>query len=264
MTPLEKFNSVYLKREDKNLTGSAKDRAIIEQLKNLQKQKYSQAVISSTGNAAISAAHVCHLQNIKLTVFISPSINPQKLKLISASVIKSKKAISDAIKFAKKNHAYNLRQSTNPSALLGYRQIGEEILEQLPQVSSIFIPVGSGTTLLGIAQALPKNIKVFGVQSAANPTIAKYFVKNYKPENKIITDALTVKSLPLKNKIINIIKKHQSTAFIINNQAIIESQKLLKGHFLSSESALCLAAYKQNASLAGNYPVIVCTGTQRQ
>ena len=39
MTPLEKFNSVYLKREDKNLTGSAKDRAIIEQLKNLQKQK---------------------------------------------------------------------------------------------------------------------------------------------------------------------------------------------------------------------------------
>lgn len=263
MTPLEKFNSVYLKREDKNPTGSAKDRAIIEQLKNVQRQKYSQVVISSTGNAAISAAHFCHQQKIKLTVFVSPSINPKKLKLINASVIKSSKPISDAFKFAKKNHAYNLRQSTDPNAISAYRQIGKEILEQLPQVSSIFVPVGSGTTLLGIAQALPKNIKIFAVQSAANPTIAKYFVKNFISENKIITDALTVKSLPLKKEIINIIKEHQSTAFIINNKAIIESQKLLKNYFLSPESALCLAAYKQNITFAGNYPVIICTGTQR-
>ena len=254
-TPLVKIDNCYLKHEDQNITGSAKDRAIISQIANLKKQGFKTAVISSTGNAAISAAYFCEQNQIELTIFLSTKVNPKKLeilKLYPAKIILAKKPISDAIKFSKKNHAYLLRQSTDPSALLGYQQIGQEIMTQLPKITSIFIPIGSGTTLLGISQALPTTVKIFAV----------------KPENTTLTDALTVKFQPLKNKIISTVKNSKGLELIIQNEDIISSQKFLEKNNIqtSNESALALAGYfktiKNNIAV-GDFPVILLTGAKR-
>ena len=214
-TPLIKLENVYFKREDLNETGSAKDRAIIFQIENLKKQGFKEAVISSTGNAAISASHFCQINNIKLTVFVSPKINQNKLELIkknNCQIIFSDKAISDAIKFSKKNRVYFLRQSTDPSALIGYQEIGKELINELPQITSIFVPVGSGTTLLGVTQALNPSIKIFSV----------------KPENTILTDALTVKYQPLKNNVISAVKNSKGSELIIQNEDILENPNKLQ------------------------------------
>src|SRR5574344_68288 len=128
-TPLIKLENVYLKREDLNETGSAKDRAMIFQIENLKKQGCKTAVISSTGNAAISAAHFCHLNQIDLTIFVSPKINKAKFDLLKkdgGQIFITDQPISESIKFSKKNHTYLLRQSTDPSALIGYQEIGKE------------------------------------------------------------------------------------------------------------------------------------------
>ena len=270
-TPLIKIENFYLKREDQNITGSAKDRAIPVQITYLKNQGFDSAVISSTGNAAISAAYFCHQNNINLTIFLSTTVSPQKLNLLKQynhEIILSPQPISDAIKFSKTNHVYLLRQSTDPSALDGYSQITDELLDQIPQITSIFIPIGSGTTLLGISQKLSKTVKIFGAQSSANPTISKLFDSQFTPENRLITDALSVKFLPQKDKIINTIKSSQGTCFTIQNEAIVytssylESQKIIT----SLEGALSLAAYQKaikNQIEVGEYPVILLTGTKR-
>lgn len=270
-TPLIKIENIYLKREDLNETGSAKDRAIITQIKNLQDQCFNQAVISSTGNAAISASYFCQLNHIQLTVFLSPKINPQKLELIkknNCQIFFSDQPISDAIKFSKKNHAYLLRQSTDPSALIGYQEIGQELNHQLPQTTSLFIAVGSGTTLLGISQKLPSTTKLFAIQPASNCPLSKLFDQNFQPEINTLTDAITVKYLPLKSKIIQTIKSSQGTALVVQNSDILAAQDFLKSHQIetSLEGALSLAGFfkaqKQGLDI-GNYPVIVLTGCQR-
>ncbi len=254
-TPLIKLEGVYLKREDLNKTGSAKDRAIIFQIENLKKQGFKSAVISSTGNAAISASHFCHLNQIELTVFLSPKVNQNKLALIkknNCQIIFSKKPISDAIKFSKKNNSYLLRQSTDPSALIGYQEIGKELMKELPQITSIFIPVGSGTTLLGISQALNPSVKIYAV----------------KPKKTTLTDALTVKFQPLKNKIISAVKNSKGSELIIQNKDILEAQKILGTNHIktSLEGAMTFAGLKKsikNNLYIGNYPVIILTGCQR-
>lgn len=267
MTPLLQIDNFYFKREDLNLTGSAKDRAIVSQVDNLIKSGYKSAVISSTGNAAISAAHFCSENHIPLTVFVSPKINPQKLKLISAATISSPTPISAAFKFAKANKSYLLRQSTDPAALIGYSAIGREIYQQLPQISSVFIPVGSGTTLVGLSAGLPENVKIFAVQSAFNPTITSLFDKSVITEATNLTDALTVKSLPLKNKIIEIIKSTRGSGITISNSELIRSQNWLQQQNLitSAEGALALAGAQKAAGIfdIGLYPVILLTGTKR-
>ena len=265
MTPLTKIDHLYFKREDQNITGSAKDRALPLQVQNLIKEGYTSAVISSTGNAAISASFYCQQANIPLTIFVSPKIKEEKISLLKGKIIKSPKPISDAIKFSKSNHAYLLRQSTDPIAKIAYGQIATEILMQLPNLTSIFIPVGSGTTLLGISLVLPENVKIFAVQPASNPTISSAFVTQYTKENDTITDALSVKYLPLKREIITAIQKHHGSGLIVSNQEVINCLDQVKQFSVSAESALTLAGYNQmkNNPEIGDYPVILLTGTKR-
>jgi len=265
MTPLIKIDHLYFKREDLNPTGSAKDRALPFQIQNLIKHDFNSAVISSTGNAAISASFYCQQANIPLTIFVSPKINLNKLSLIKGHIIKSLQPISDAIKFAKANHSYLLRQSTDSSAQIGYSEIAKEILQQLPQVTSIFIPVGSGTTLLGIAKVLPNNVKIFAVQPASNPTVCSAFEPDFTLETETVTDALSVKYLPLKKEIIKTIQKHQGTGIIVKNQETIDCLNFVKQFEASPESALTLAAYYQTKKSfeVGDYSVILLTGTAR-
>lgn len=268
MTPLIKLDSVYLKREDLNPTGSAKDRAIKLQIANLQNLQYPSAVISSTGNAAISADYYCHQNNIPLTVFVSPTINPHKLSLISHSqIVTTAKPISQAFKYSKTNQSYFLRQSTDPIALEGYGQIAEEIIKIIPNITSIFIPVSSGTTLLGISLKLPPTTKIFAVQPANNCPIASYFDTNYIPEKFSLTDSLTAKMIPLKHRLTSAIKKSNGSGLVIQNSAVIKSQQYLQSQNIitSPESALAYAGYLKATKtfVVGSFPVILLTGTQR-
>ena len=270
-TPLVKLGNLYLKREDANITGSAKDRSLPVQIDNLKKQNFSHAVISSTGNAAISAAYFCQQESVSLTIFLSPNISPEKLNLLKKydhEIIFSPQPISDAIKFSKAQNAYLLRQSTDPSSLAGYQDIALELVEQLPQITSIFIPVGSGTTLIGISQKLPPQTKIFAAQSAANPTVSKLFDSDFIPENRIITDALSVKFLPQKQKIIDVINHTNGFAFTLQNEAIVSANSYLSSQKIitSLEGALAYAAYQKALKLnfnIGNFPVILLTGAKR-
>jgi len=274
MTPLLKINDFYIKREDKNPTGSAKDRAIVAQVKTALLNKYKSATISSTGNAAISASFYCQKENIPLHVFVSPDIAPNKLAILNNNhnntVYIDPRPISTSFKQSKESESYLLRQATDPVALKAYSQIGTEIKEQLPQVTSIFIPTGSGATLLGLSKTLPQNCKIIACQSAANPTLAKFFDKNYTPEKENPCDALTVKTLPLKDQIIDTIKKSKGTALALQKDEIEKADNVLKKNKvtqLSLESALALSglykARKLDPDMVGDYPLILCTGMIR-
>lgn len=266
MTPLINLGDIFFKREDFNLTGSAKDRSIEMQVKYLASENYLSAVISSTGNAAISAQYFCKRYGINLTIFVSPHTDKSKLKLI-ANYIVSSKPISDAFKYAKGNKSYLLRQSTDPIAQIGYSKITTEIINQLPQISSIFIPIGSGTTLLGISQKLPKSIPIFGVQPASHCPISSTFDSDFVPESTTITDALGVKLLPLKNKVITTINDHLGQGIVVQNKDVLNTKKYLESNNIitSAEGALTLAGLNKIKSQVniGLFPVIILTGGLR-
>ncbi|MFA6602863.1 MAG: PLP-dependent lyase/thiolase, partial [Candidatus Shapirobacteria bacterium] len=122
MTPISTIAGILFKLENTNPSGSAKDRALPFQITRLKSLGFSQAVISSSGNAAISAAHFCQKKKIPLTIFLPPLVNPRKLKIIRSfnyPVIITPRPNSQAYQFSKTNSAYYLRQSTDPSARIG-------------------------------------------------------------------------------------------------------------------------------------------------
>ena len=125
-TSLEKREGIFFKCEYENPAGSVKDRGIVYQVSCLKTKGVRKAVISSSGNAAISAIHYCQQAGIDLTVFISPKINKEKLKILEKSycqIVKTEKPISNTVKYSRKSAAANLRQSTDPNAVIGYEAI---------------------------------------------------------------------------------------------------------------------------------------------
>jgi threonine synthase len=275
-TDLVKLNQVYIKREDQSPSGSVKDRALPLQVENLQAQGFKQAVISSTGNAALSAIHFCHQKNIPLNIFLSPKVNPhkkEKIQKLNPNVYFTKTPIKEAFRFSKKTGAYLLRQSTDPFALLGYQSLGKELIHQLPKLTSLFFPVGSGTTLLGTYQGLlsssASSVKIFALQPASHAPIASIFDPNTKPEKKSSTDALSVKFLPLKEKIIDAINESGGDAFLISEKKLQKAQSILEKNNVSTspEGALAYAGYLKAKALKiklGNWPVVILTGQKHQ
>ncbi len=266
-TPIIKIENILFKREDLNPSGSIKDRGVLNQLNWLKKNKIRKAAISSSGNAAISAVYWGKKMNIEVTVFIVPHTNKSKvsrLAKLKAKIIKTQRPIRDCHQFCKRYLVYNLRQSRDEKAREGFTSLGKEIHQQLGIPESIFFPVSSGTTLLGVADFFKKKLpKLFLVQSAGHCPLASQFDKNFHPEKENITDALVAKYIPKKEEILKIVRQSRGTGIAVQKKAIIKAHNWLKskGILTSYEGALALAGFWKIKDLFNmKNPLILLTG----
>jgi threonine synthase len=258
-TPLERLKFleialgipvIYAKREDKNPTGSAKDRSTAFFFSYLKSNKINEVVIPSSGNTAISAAYYGKITGIKLYLFISENFSIIKNKRLNEAlknnknieIIKSKRPLSDAIKYAKENHIELFRGSTSQIAIEGYKSLGEEL--SLIRADALFIPISSGTTIEGISKRLNKNCHIHIVQTSKINTISKLFDTNFKSENVTLADSIVARVTERKKAIEDIINKTKGWGWTVENTEIQECHDLLikNGINTSYDSSITIAA----------------------
>jgi len=264
--------TVSLKREDQNPTGSVKDRGMSYLVSWAYSGGKKDLVLSSSGNAAIAAAKYSQIAGINLYAFVAPSINPGKLKKLEelkAKIFISPRPVSEAMKFSQKNNFLNLRPSRSEFGSEGYQTIAFELAEKDKLPEDIFIPVSSGVMLLGIFKGFKKLgylPKVQVCQSAAVYPIASFFTNDFQAEEKSLAEALVAKFSPLRNQVIAAVKESKGSGWIINNQEILACQRILeaKGITTSEEGALAVAAWQK--AKQSNWPVgeTVCLLTGRK
>lgn len=241
---------ILLKREDMNPTGSLKDRGMAYLVSKAFSEGQKELVLSSSGNAAVSAAEYCRLAGIKLTTFVSTKINKLKLEEIKsrkAEVFFSRRPVSDSIKFSKKNNLVNLRPSVSVFGQEGFQTIAFELLVNQGVIENLFVPVGSGVALIGVAEGFRKFgllPKIHCCQPSAVCPISSLFDKNYLLEKENMADSLVTKYSPLKDKVAEIVRESGGFGWVIGNSEIIEAQRLLEKNKIktSNEGALALAA----------------------
>lgn len=257
---------IIFKREDENPSGSVKDRGVSYQLDWAKKEGIKSLVISSSGNAAISACFFCQTLNLNLYIFVSPKINKKKLNVIQEYPFRisvSKRPLSDSIKLAKKNNFYHLRSSTDPRGSIGYQRIAEEILgdwgnppsprlQRTSQgnqegINSIFIPVSSGTTLVGISEGFNRQgslPQIHAVQTTKVNTIAKHFDQEFTPTKTSLADALVAKFTPRKKQIIGFIRESKGWGWVIDDKEILKADEWFKNRGIET-------SFEGGAALAG-------------
>ena len=181
-------SQIYLKTENLQVTGSFKVRGAYYKISQLtESEKQAGIIACSAGNHAQGVALAATHMGIHSTVCMPDSAPLSKIeatKRLGAEVCLVKGAYDDAY-----THALKLQEETGATlihpfndeqVIAGQGTIGLEILEQLPDVEAIIVPVGGGGLLAGIAfaiKSLSPKIKVYGVQTANVPSMVESLQK---------------------------------------------------------------------------------------
>jgi threonine synthase len=146
--------SLWLKREDHSPTGSHKARCLGYLCSTLLAEGISQAVISSSGNAATAAAAFASLGGIRLLSLVSPRTPRVKLQALlryPQPVVLSRHPVGLLHHAVRSWGLADLRASVNPLAPTAYRGIAAELIQDGPP-AAVFHFSSSGATALGLSQ----------------------------------------------------------------------------------------------------------------
>ncbi|AET66303.1 threonine dehydratase, medium form [Desulfosporosinus orientis DSM 765] len=201
-------NQVYVKMENLQRTGSFKLRGAYNKISNLTPEEKQRGVIaSSAGNHAQGVAVAATLYGIKATI-VMPSHAPlskvSATRNYGAEVIlhgeNYDEAYNEALRLQAETQATFIHPFNDPLVIAGQGTIGLEILDDLPDVEIVVLPIGGGGLISGIALAvktLNPAIKVIGVQSKNNPSMAESVAQQHITTIKgipSIADGIAVKT----------------------------------------------------------------------
>ena len=170
-------SQVYLKTENLQITGSFKVRGAYYKLSTLTDEELSRGVIAcSAGNHAQGVALGAQQRGAKAIICmpdIAPIAKVEATKSYGAEVRLVPGTYDDASAYAAKlcreENMTLVHPFDDPNVIAGQGTVGLEILEQLPDVEAVMIPVGGGGLISGVAYAIKQlkpDCKVYGVEAA--------------------------------------------------------------------------------------------------
>lgn len=173
---------IYLKTENLQVTGAFKARGAYYKISQLSEEERSKGVIAcSAGNHAQGVARAAQKYGIRSLICMpnaAPISKVEATKSYGAEICLVEGTYDDAhdkaVELQKETGATFIHPFDDEMVIAGQGTIGLEILEQLPDVDAIIVPIGGGGLISGIAfavKSLNPNIKVYGVQSAGAPSM---------------------------------------------------------------------------------------------
>jgi threonine dehydratase len=180
---------VFLKLENLQKTGSFKIRGAYYKLSQFTPSMKSRGVVAaSAGNHAQGVALASSLLGIHSTLVMPEGVSLAKQMATQAyggEVVLFGQNTEEALHYAKRlteGGKFFIHPFDDEQVIAGQGTIGLEILEEVPGVEAIIVPMGGGGLVSGIATIVKKrkpNVKVIGVQSAQVPS-AYYSLKRKK------------------------------------------------------------------------------------
>ena len=237
---------IYLKTENLQITGSFKVRGAYYKISQLSDEEKKKGVIAcSAGNHAQGVALAASANGIKSLICLpdgAPISKVEATKSYGAEVCLVEGVYDDAYNKAlqlKEEKGYTfIHPFDDEYVIAGQGTIGLEILDQLPEIGAVIVPVGGGGLISGVAFALKSlnpNVKVYGVQASGAPSMVTS-IEHGKIECldsvSTIADGIKVKEPGVNtfemcqkyvDKIVTVTDDEISSAIL----ALIEQQKLI-------------------------------------
>jgi len=229
--------NLYFKKDYMQFTGSFKERGARYTLKKLPSEQMAKGVIAaSAGNHAQALAYHGGLLNVPVTVvmpIVAPIMKVENCKKYGANVIIQGADIGEsrlhALKIAAKKGMMYVNGFDHPNILAGQGTMGLEILDQVPDVDAIVVPVGGGGLISGIALAvktMKPDVEIIGVEPEMCPsftTALKHGKAIHTPTFPSLADGLTVPTVgvnalatgaPLIDKVVTVSEAWISIAIL--------------------------------------------------
>lgn len=192
--------NLFIKSENLQKTGSFKIRGAYNKIRMLSPEEAKRGVIAcSAGNHAQGVALSATRLGIRSVICMpegAPILKVEATRGYGAEVVLVPGIYDDAAREAKRladEEGFTFAHPFNdPYVIAGQGTIGLEILEQVPDVEQIVVPIGGGGLISGVAAAVKSmrpNVKVIGVQAATVPSM---FVSMRSGEITTVRDGATI------------------------------------------------------------------------
>lgn len=196
--------AVYLKLETTQEIGAFKIRGAANKILNLSNDEKAQGVVTaSTGNHGRAVAYVAHKIDIPAAVCLSqrvPANKVEALRQLGAEVVirgqSQDEAEEQARRLAKERGMTLIHPFDDPHVIAGQGTIGLELLQELPALDTVLVPLSGGGLIAGIGLALKSanpDIRVIGVSMERAPVMARSLAVGHPvqmPEEPTLADSL--------------------------------------------------------------------------
>ncbi|HVO62478.1 MAG TPA: threonine ammonia-lyase [Terriglobales bacterium] len=270
-------NTVYLKLDNLQRTGSFKERGALNKLLSLTAKEREQGVIAaSAGNHAQGVSYHAGRHGIRAVICMpltTPLIKVSATKSYGAEVILSganyDEAFEQALVRAQEQGLTFVHAFDDDAVIAGQGTLGLELVQQQPDLDAIIVPIGGGGLIGGVACAIKETnpkIQIFGVQPSRLPSM-KVAVAEGKPVTikaaATVADGIAVRragerTLPLVQRyvddIVTVDEEEIANAILL----LLEREKTLAE---GAGAAALAAVLNQKVPLNGKkVAVLVCGG----
>lgn len=272
-----KCASLFLKMESLQRTGSFKIRGATHKVATLTDAEKTRGVLTaSAGNHAQGLALAAREAGVACTVFMPETASIAKIQATQgygATVVLAgadfDAAVAAAKERAEETGAVWVSAYDDDGIITGQGGLGVELLEDLPDVDTILVPVGGGGLFAGVATAIKSArpaCRIVGVQAAgADTAVRSWHAGRLLPREapvETIADGIAIKSPSPRT--FAYIQKYADDLVAVSDNAIVEAILLLLTRVkvvVEPSGAASLAALLEHPHLArGKTVALLCGG----
>ena len=267
-------NRVFFKPENMQRTGSYKVRGAYYKMSTLTQEEKDRGVIAaSAGNHAQGVAYAAYKYNVKAVIVMpgtTPLIKVERTKSYGAEVILYGDLYDEACAYAQQlaeEKGYTLIHPFDDLAVAtGQGTIAMEIIQELPLVDYILVPVGGGGLAAGVstlARMLNPHIKVIGVEPAGAACLSASIAKGEVvtlPEINTIADGTAVQRPG--EKIFPYLQENLDRIILVeDDELIVAFLDMVENHKMIVEnSGLLTVAALRHLDFTGKKVVCILSG----
>ncbi len=167
----------YLKAELFQKTGSFKPRGMLNKIASLSPDERARGIVTwSAGNAAQGAAFAAAEAGVECTVFMWASANPLKVAAtrgygadVNLDAASPAEAHERLLAYVEETGRVFVHPFDDPVLQAGHGTLGLEVVEDVPDVATLVVPIGGGGLIAGVASAV--DCRVVGVEPEQAPSL---------------------------------------------------------------------------------------------
>ena len=267
---------IYLKLENLQMTGSFKERGALNRIATLTPEQAARGVVAaSAGNHAQGVAYHATKRGIRALIVMplaTPLVKVTATRGFGAEVVlhgaNYDEACVEATRLCEAEGMTFIHPFDDSVVMAGQGSIGLELLEQVPQLEAVVVPIGGGGLIGGIACAIKESrpdIRVVGVQTSRLPSMSVAMEQRHPvtlEPSTTIADGIAVRragdvTFPVVDKYVDEIVTVDEDEIASAILVLLEREKTLA----EGAGATALAALLQKkTSLQGRHTAVLVSG----
>jgi len=269
---------VHLKLENLQLTGAFKARGAVNALASLGEEERRRGVIAvSTGNHGRAVATAAERLAVQATVCVSQRVPEDKLAALRATGCElliggdsQDEAEARARELVAERGLTLVHPFDDAAVIAGQGTIGLEVLEDLPQVATVVVPLSGGGLIAGVAAALKAadpEVRVVGVSMEAGAAMARSLRAGRPvptPEQATLADSLQGGIGEHNRYTFGMVRELVDDVVLVDEAAIARAMRFAferERQVLEGGAAVGIAALlERKVAPAGGDTVVVCSG----